>query len=76
MASGFDLFREQAAGEYNRLSHLLPGNRQYVVARARQIIRQLDRFATTPDLTEAEQFWLKVTKESFEDLMQRAGGTP
>ncbi len=76
MASGFDLFREQAAGEYNRLSHLRPGNRHYVVARAWQIIRQLDRFATTPDLTEAEQFWLEVIKESFEDLMQRAGGTP
>jgi hypothetical protein len=66
MASGFDLFREQAAGEYNRLSRLLPGNRPYVVARARQIIRQLDHFATTPDLTEAEQFWLEVIKESFE----------
>jgi len=76
MASGFDLFREQAAGEYNRLSHLLPGSRHYVVARTRQIIRQLDHFATMPDLTEAEQFWLEVIKESFEELMQRAGGTP
>jgi hypothetical protein len=76
MASGFDLFREQAAGEYNRLSHLLPGNRQYIVARARQIIRQPDHFATTPDLTEAEQFWLKVIREAFEELMQQAGGTP
>jgi len=54
MASGFDLFREQTAGEYDRLSHLLPGNRQYVVARARQVIRQVDHFARTPDLTEAE----------------------
>jgi len=76
MASGFDLFREQAASEYNRLSHLLPGNRQYVVARARQIIRQLDHFAATPDLTDAEQFWPGVITESFEDLIQQAGGTP
>jgi hypothetical protein len=76
MASGFDLFREQTAGEYNRLSHLLPGNRQYVVARARQIIRQVDHFARTPDLTEAEQFWLEVITESFEELIQHAGGTP
>jgi hypothetical protein len=76
MASGFDLFRQQAAGEYNRLSHLLPRNRTYVVARARQIIRQLDHFAATPDLTEAEQFWLEVIRESFEDLMRQAGGTP
>jgi hypothetical protein len=75
-ASGFDLFREQAAGEYNRLSHLLPGNRQYVIARARQIIRQLDHFATLPGPTEAEQFWLEVIKGSFEELMQQAGGTP
>lgn len=74
MALGFDLFREQAAGEYNRLSRLLPGRRLYVISRARQIIRQLDQFATTPDLTEAEQFWLEVIKESFEDLIQLAGG--
>jgi hypothetical protein len=76
MASGFDLFREQTASEYNRLPHLLPGNRQYVVARARQIIRQVDHFAKTPDLTEAEQFWLEVITESFEELIQQAGGTP
>ena len=76
MASGFDLFREQAPGEYNRLSHLLPGNRRYVVARIRQIIRQLDHFATMPGVTEAEQFWLEVIKESFEELMQQPGGTP
>jgi hypothetical protein len=76
MASGFDLFREQTAGEDNRLSHLLPGNRQYVVARARQIIRQVDHFARAPDLTEAEQFWLEVITESFEELIQQAGGTP
>lgn len=76
MALGFDGFPEQAAGEYNRLSRLLPGNRQYVIARARQIIRQLDHFATMPGLTEAEQFWLEVIKESFEELMQQAGGTP
>ena len=75
MASGFDLFREQIAGEYNRLSHLLPGNRQYVVARVRQIIRQVDHFAKTPDLTEAEQFWLEVITESFDELIQQAGGT-
>jgi hypothetical protein len=56
MALGFDLFREQAASEYNRLSHRLPGNRQYVVARVTQIIRQLHHFAAMPDLTEAEQF--------------------
>jgi len=76
MASGFDLLREQAAGEYNRLSHLFPGNRHYVVARARQIIRQSDHFATMLGLTEAEEFWLEVIKESFEELMQQAGGTP
>ena len=76
MASGLDLFREQTAGEYNRLSHLLPGNRQYVVARARQIIRQVDHFAKTPDLTEAEQFWLEVIRDSFDELIQQAGGTP
>ena len=76
MASGLDLFREQTAGEYNRLSHLLPGNRQYVVARVRQIIRQVDHFAKTPDLTEAEQFWLEVITESFDELIQQAGGTP
>ncbi|HEY1931789.1 MAG TPA: hypothetical protein VGG99_07255 [Acetobacteraceae bacterium] len=76
MALGFELFREQAAGEYNRLSHMLPGSRRYVIARARQIIRQLDHFATTPDLTEAEQFWLEVIKEAFEELVKRAGGNP
>jgi hypothetical protein len=76
MASSFDLFREQTAGEYNRLSHLLPGNRQYVVARARQIIRQVDHFARTPDLTEAEQFWIEVITESFEELIQQGGETP
>jgi len=27
-------------------------------------------------LTEAEEFWLEVIKESFEELMQQAGGTP
>jgi hypothetical protein len=69
MESGFELFRDQVAGEYNRLSHQLPGNRQYVIARARQIIRQLDRFAEIPDLTEAEKFWLEVIRESFEELM-------
>jgi len=76
MESGFELFREQIAGEYNRLSHLIPVNRQFVITRSRQIIRQLDRFAKIPDLTEAEQFWLEVSRESFEELMQRAGGTP
>jgi hypothetical protein len=75
MASGFDLFREQTAGEYNRLSHLFQGNRQYVVAGARQIIRQMDHFARTPDLTEAERFWLKVITESFEELIQQPDGT-
>lgn len=74
MALGFDLFREQAAGEYDRLSRLPASNRPYVVARTRQIIRQLDHFAAMPDLTEAEQFWLEVIRESFEELMQRAGG--
>jgi hypothetical protein len=76
MASGFDLFLEQTAGEYDRLSHLLPGNREYVVARARQIIRQVDHFAKTPDLTEAEQFWLEVITESSAEPIQQAGGTP
>jgi hypothetical protein len=76
MASGFDLFREQAAVEYDRLSSLLSLNRAYVVARARQIIRQLDHFATMIDVTEAEQFWLEVIKETLEDLKQQAGGLP
>lgn len=70
MAAGFDLFREQAAGEYNRLSHLLSGNCGYVVTRARQVIRQLDHFATMPNLTEAEQIWLVVIKEAFEELIR------
>lgn len=74
MPSGFELFREQVAGEYNRSSHQLPNNRPYVIARTRLIIRQLDRFAEIPDLTEAEQFWLEVIRESFEELMQQAGG--
>ena len=74
MASGFELFREQAAAEYNRLSQLLPGSRRYVIARARQIIRQVAHFAATPDLTEAEQLWLEVIRESFEELIQQAGG--
>jgi hypothetical protein len=75
VAAEFDLFREQAAGEYNRLSRLVGSNRQYVIARARQIIRQVDRYLATPDLTEAEQFWLEVIKESFEELAQK-GGAP
>ncbi len=74
MGSGFDLFREQVAGEYNRLSQQPSSNRPYVIARVRQIIRQLDHFAKLPDLTEAERFWLEVIKESFEELMQKAGG--
>jgi hypothetical protein len=73
--SGFDLFREQAAGEYNRLSRQPGSNRQYVIARARQIIRQVDMYMATPDLTEAEQFWLEVIKESFQELVRKAGGT-
>jgi len=75
MAPGFDLFREQAAGEYNRLSRLLPTNRPYVIARARQIIRQLDHFSAVGDLTEAEEFWIEVIHESFRVLIQTAGGT-
>jgi hypothetical protein len=46
------------------------------MTRSRQIIRQLDCFARIPDLVEAEQFWLEVIKQSFEELMQRAAGTP
>jgi hypothetical protein len=76
MVTGFDLFREQAAGEYNRLSRQPVSNRSYVVARAGQIIRQVDQYLATPDLTEAEQFWLEVIKESFEELTQKAGRTP
>jgi len=72
--SGFDLFREQAAGEYNRLQNLLPGNRAYVIAKARQIVRQVKQYTSLPDLTEAEQFWLEVIQESFEELIQQAGG--
>lgn len=75
MESGFDLFRDQTAGEYNRLSRQTGSNRQYVIARARQIIRQVELYMATPDLTEAEQFWLEVIKESFEELVQKAGGT-
>jgi len=75
MALGFDLFREQAASEYNRLTRLLPLRRSYVIGRARHIIRQLDRFSATPDLTEAEQFWLEVIKESFRYRIEQAGGT-
>jgi hypothetical protein len=74
--SGFDLIREQAGGEYNRLSLQPASSRQYVIARARQIIRQVDQYLATPDLTEAEQFWLEVIKESFEELVEKAGGTP
>ena len=71
----FGLFREQAAGEYNRLSRLLPAHRDYVIARARHVIRQLDRFSALPDLSEPEHFWLEVIKEAFDDLIQLAGGT-
>jgi hypothetical protein len=73
--SGFELFREQVAGEHNRLSRLLASHRRYVIARSRHILRQLDHFAGTPDLTEAEQFWLEVIRESFEELIQKAGGS-
>jgi hypothetical protein len=57
MGTGFDLFREQAAGEYNRLSRQPAINRRYVIARAGQIIRQVDQYLATPDPTEAERFW-------------------
>ena len=73
--SGFDLFREQAAGEYDRLQGLLPGNRPYVVAKARRIVRQVRQYAALPNLTEAEQFWLEVIQESFEEMVRKAGGT-
>ncbi len=73
--SGFDLFRKQAAGEYDRLRSLLPGNRPYVIAKTRQVVRQLQRCGTLPELTEAERFWLEVIQESFEELIQQAGGT-
>jgi hypothetical protein len=76
MDPGFDLFREQAAGEYNRLSRQPGSNRQFVIARSRQIIRQVDQYMALPDLTEAEQFWLEVIKESFEELVRKAGGAP
>jgi len=76
MEPGFDLFREPAAGEYNRLSRQLASNRAYVIARCRQLVRQVDQYLATPDLTEAEQFWLEVIKEAFEELAQKAGGTP
>jgi len=74
MALGFELFREQAASEYNRLTQLLPRERHYVARRARQIVRQVDQFAAIPDLTDAEEFWLEVIKESFEELIERATG--
>jgi hypothetical protein len=32
-------------------------------------------YMATPDLTEAEQFWLEVIKESFQELVRKAGGT-
>ena len=76
MASGQELFREQMAGEYNRLTGILRTNPRYVIARSRLILRQADRWLQQSDLTEAERLWLEVIKESFEELIERAGGTP
>jgi hypothetical protein len=73
-AAGFDLFREQVFEEYNRLSKQLGTNKQHVVARARHVVRQTEHWAVQPDLTEEEEFWLEVIKESFEELAQKAGG--
>lgn len=76
LESGFDLFWEQMAGEYNRLTRQIATNRQHVIARLRQIIRQIDQWMTTPNLTDEEELWLEVMRESFAELLQRAGGTP
>jgi hypothetical protein len=75
LESGFDLFREQMASEYNRLTRQIATNRQHVIARSRQIIRQIDQWTTTPNLTDEEELWLEVMRESFAELLQRAGGT-
>lgn len=72
--AGFDLFQEQIFEEYNRLSKQLGTNKQHVLTRARHIIRQADHWAAQSDLTDEERFWLKVIKDSFEDLAQKAGG--
>jgi hypothetical protein len=76
MDPGFDLFREQVAGEDNQLSCRPGRNRAYVIARTRQIVRQVDQYLATPDLTEAEHSRREVIDESFVQLAQKAGGTP
>jgi hypothetical protein len=69
----FSDFIAQFLDLYNRLEAELPRNKEYAIAASRRALTPLRRYSPRD---EGEEILIEVAIEMFEDLIERAGGSP